>query len=149
MGADLYLESLFNPNQKKWQQPFEDAVVARNALTEGTPEYALAQEEVSQCFEKMYGVGYFRDPYNSSTLLALFGLSWWQDISPLCDDRGYLGADDAHIFLEMLTERALTFHDALVKRPAHEVDYFESEYEELRRFLSQAIELREAILCSL
>jgi len=31
--------------------------------------------------------GCFRDSYNDSDLLWKFGLSWWQDITPLHDNR--------------------------------------------------------------
>ena len=39
-----------------------------------------AQEQVLRYYDKMYQRGYFRDSYNPSNLLWLFGLSWWRDV---------------------------------------------------------------------
>jgi len=43
-------------------------------------EYAKAkalQDAVTDIYEKMYEVGYFRDSYNCSSLFNKLGLSWW------------------------------------------------------------------------
>ena len=148
MGADLYLESLFTPNYEEWSKRFDDAVTARDKLAEGSPEYEQAHERACEYFEKMYATGFFREPYNSSSLLWVFELSWWTDVGGLRPD-GYLTTAGAESLLALLAEREDTFRDNLSGFKPGDAAYFEDEYARLRDFLGQAIALKEPIRCSL
>ena len=77
MGADLYLNSVFQKNRGRYAPKFDHWVAKRNALHKaGQQEAAVrAQKQVSKYFEKMYERGYCRDSYNPSNLLWLFDLS--------------------------------------------------------------------------
>jgi hypothetical protein len=44
MGADLYIRQLFDPQYKKWQRKFYQAVAYRNRLPEDSPEREQAQK---------------------------------------------------------------------------------------------------------
>ena len=58
MGADLYIHSLFEPNQARWAPQFDEAAELRDSLTADSPERQEAQERVSECYEQMYSQGY-------------------------------------------------------------------------------------------
>ena len=75
MGADLYINSLYEPQRARWEQKFEAAVKHRDSLPADSPERDEAQIEVDHCFTQMRSQGYFRDPYNDWDLLWHFGLS--------------------------------------------------------------------------
>ena len=80
MGADLCISKVFEDNSKKYKPLFDSAVALRDSAK---PELeAQAQEIVSYFYDRMYSAGYFRDSYNSSSLFAVIGLSWWR----LADD---------------------------------------------------------------
>lgn len=149
MGADLYIESVFGRQEKEWKRPFDEAVLAREKLRPGTTEYDHAHRRVRECYERMFAAGYFRDSYNASSLLWQFGLSWWTDVTPLCDDEHYLQPAGVTKFLGLLSEREDTFHDNLSGLEPDEAAAFDDEYARLRAFLGQAIALNEPIRCSL
>ena len=116
-----------------------------------------AQKQVSKYFEKMHERGYFRDSYDSSNLLWLFNLSWWQDVSDVLAGRGgKMSPRSARRFLQMLADREPVFEANLKKvKPAKgetqvEVEeYFREKYDCLKAFLRQAIDRKESIQCSL
>jgi len=149
MGADLYIKSLFEPNQAKYAPLFEQAVARRDGLPEGSREQDAAEEEVGRCFDAMYAQGYFRDPYNDWDLLWKFGLSWWTDVIPMLDADHRLSGGQITRLLELLHEREERFEASLAELPQDERPYFRQGYEELQRFLKTAIDLNEPIDCSL
>jgi hypothetical protein len=108
-------------------------------------------------FEKMHERGYFRDSYNPSNLLWLFGLSWWQDVlEVLVDKDGKMSTKNAKRLLQMLADREPVFQANLARvKPADgetraEVEkYFRKKYERLKAFLWQAIDRKESVECSL
>jgi hypothetical protein len=116
-----------------------------------------AQKWVLKYYGKMHERGYFRDSYNSSNLLWLFDLSWWQDVlEVLVDKDGKMSPRNAERFLQMLADREPVFEAKLKKvKPAKgetqaEVEeYFRDKYERLKAFLRQAIDRKESIQCSL
>ena len=61
------------------------------------------------CYEKMYERGYFRDSYNDSALLGKFDLSWWDDVTPMLNDKSELTPEKACSFLAMLKDREQLF----------------------------------------
>ena len=101
MGADLYIRVPAEEDPSKiYRQEFDNAVAERNRLMEihgketipngdlfdptfVNPDVQAAHERVDEAYGKMYGEEnpfYFRDSYNSSSVLWTMGLSWWQDI---------------------------------------------------------------------
>jgi hypothetical protein len=158
MGADLYLRSVFQPNFDRYEPQFEDWVRRRNELQKrGKLEEAkAAQKEVETYHDRMYEHGYFRDSYNPTNLLWLFGLSWWEDIGSWLNDEGELAPDKAQAFLHLLAEREAQFETNLAGQivwedwtKAEMETYFREKYERLKVFLKEAIDRNEAIECSI
>jgi hypothetical protein len=149
MGADLYIQSINNPQRQKFQPLFEQAVARRDSLPEDSAEQQRAQEQVSHYYDQLYGAGYFRDPYNSWDLLWKFDLSWWNDVLPKLDGDGYLAPADVGWLLDELRQREGRFEQAIGELPVEDQQYFRTKYEELKGFLGSAAERSEPIYCSL
>lgn len=80
MGADLYIKKLREPTKAEWQPKFDAAVALREAAPDEAAK-ALAQKAVDEAYDHLWGGdGYFRDSYNTTSVLWRMGLSWWQDI---------------------------------------------------------------------
>jgi hypothetical protein len=134
-------------------------VAKRNALRKAGQREAAdeAQKSVLKYYDKIYERGYFRDSYNPSNLLWLFGLSWWRDVlDVLVGKDGKMSPRNAGRFLQMLADREPVFETNLKKvKPAKgetqaEVEeYFREKYDCLKAFLRQAIDRKECIECSL
>ena len=65
------------------------------------------QEKVSELYEKMYEVGYFRDSYNGSSLFWKLGLSWWAlakngEKVQLINKQGYITVRSAKLLLALV-----------------------------------------------
>lgn len=108
MGADIYLNSVYQKNHDLYQPLFREAVDERNRLNRlgDTAEAEEMQKLVDEYYDKMYEQGYFRDSYNSTSLMWLLGLSWWQPDVPyeifVPTENGWKAiADDAY---ELLSE---------------------------------------------
>ncbi len=149
MGADLYIRSLFDPGHEQWVEPFKDAVEKRDALAEGDARWRDAQRWVEECYEQMYGRGYFRDPYNDWGLLRLFELSWWTDVAALLDETQRLLPEQARGFLGTLRDRESVFEGQVARLDAEDRRYFEEQYRALQGFLRDSIERGEPIECSI
>jgi hypothetical protein len=155
VGADLYLNSVFRKHRDRYAPKFDHWVAKRKALYKAGQQEAAdrAQKQVLKYFEKMHERGYFRDSYNPSNLLWLFGLSWWQDVlEVLVDKDGKMSPRNAECFLRLLEDRESVFQASLARvKPADgetraEVEqYFRKKYERLKAFLRQAIDRRECI----
>lgn len=106
MGADLYIEPIFKENKEKYEDLFNKAVAERDKFNVlGKKEEAeKAQKEVSEYYDKMYSVGYFRDSYNGTSLLWKLGLSWWE-----CGyiKRGYISIANAKKLLKQVQSTEL------------------------------------------
>lgn len=84
MGADIYLNSVYKANHAIWQPLFNEAVEERDRLQAlgDTAEAKEMQTLVEEYYDKMYERGYFRDSYNSTSLMWLLDMSWWQPDVP-------------------------------------------------------------------
>jgi hypothetical protein len=159
MGADLYLNSVFQKHRDRYAPKFDHWVAKRNALEKAGQQEAAdrAQKWVLKYYGKMHERGYFRNSYNGSNVLWLFDLSWWRDASDvLVGKGGKMSPRNAKRFLQMLADREPVFEANLKKvKPAKgetraEVEeYFRDKYERLKSFLRQAIDRKESIQCSL
>jgi hypothetical protein len=87
MGADLYLNSVYNANNAIWQPKFRAAVDERDRLRKqgDDTEADAMQVLVSEYYDKLNEVGYYRDSYNSTGFIRLLGLSYWQPDVPYRD----------------------------------------------------------------
>ena len=80
MGADLYIRKLQAPVKAEWQPKFDAAVAQRNAAKDDASR-AAAQKLVDEAYDHIWGGDhYFRDSYNSTSVLHRLGLSWWNDM---------------------------------------------------------------------
>jgi hypothetical protein len=105
--------------------------------------------------------GYFRDSYNHSSVLWTLGLSWWQDVASMLNDRSELEGDNLVKFRNMVKDAAQHFPETLkdlqLKNLSAEGenpiqswhDYYVSQKILLLAFLGRAIELNTGIDCSL
>lgn len=163
MGADLYIKKLTDKAKKDYQHQWDEAVKLRNDYrTNADPRLEAAQAEVSRIYDLMYSVesGYYRDCYNSNSLLNTIGYSWWRDIGKMTDEDGNMSVENAKLFLEMVKGSTFDFKTleqckkifSDVKTEEGYNLYKQSMVErrnELIQFLELAISLEEPIYCSL
>jgi len=190
MGADLYINKLFKANSEVHRPAFEAAVAERDACKqqvdacgqkyvcarkphtrkkwlakqdEWRVKQAAAQEIVSQEYDAMHDVGYFRDSYNATDLLWVLGLSWWGNVTPMLNKAGNLRGDKLLEFREMVAKRRVptTARLAAYLEKQHAcVDdgensvaewrkFFTEKRKRLLAFLDEAIRLKAPVVCSL
>jgi hypothetical protein len=156
MGADLYINSIFNPNMQKYSPKFEKAVKDRSSYKEGTTLYEQAQKKVERYYDLMYAVGYFRDSYNASSLLNALGLSWWQNVIPMLDKEQCLNLTAIKKFKGMVKKAKLSTIDAdwvinnYAGGPVEEwQQYFIEKKGMLLAYLDKALKEKSKIYCSL
>jgi hypothetical protein len=154
MGADLYLDSLYRPQQARYEPLFRHWVQVRDAATDAKAK-RRAQGLVCRYYAQLYRRGYFRDSYNASNLLALFELDWWRDIGDQLTADDELLPDQAAALLATLQAREPRFRRNLVQlelEPGESrrtvVRYFCRKYRTLCAFLDEAIRRQEPISCS-
>jgi hypothetical protein len=162
MGADLYIEKIHHPLMQKYGPLFEAAVQRRNSLPPKSREAETAQEEVTKYYGLMYSEGYFRDSYNVTNVLNRLGLSWWEDVIPLCTKNRKLRHDKLRKFRDMVVSAKLalpskedlekqcgTIDDTGENSLSEWHKYFVGKQAALIVFLNKAIELNSAVYCSL
>ena|SRR5579859_2672101 len=162
MGADLYIEKIHQPLAAKYEPLFSEAVRRRDSLPKNSKETEAAQREVTKYFDLMYSAGYFRDSYNATSVLWRLGLSWWEDVIPLCTQKHELKWDKLRKFRDMVanaelklpTREEIEKHGGIVEDQGRDSlaewhSYFTEKRANLLAFLDQAIELNTAIRCSL
>jgi len=179
MGADLYVDKVFKQDPridvvgKKLDQVRENMRNLPDDIPDDvTKRYERREKALldahSRICDKMYCVdgGYFRDSYNSSNLLWVLGLNYWQWLGGFVDGKGFLHPQHTRIILKKIESRPVT--ETRLKRhlknrkielgknnkPADEefkewLDYFVEKRERLIRFLKIAIEADSPILCSI
>jgi hypothetical protein len=108
----------------------------------------------------MYEHGYFRDSYNSTSVMQRLGLSWWADISKMCDKDGNLSVEKS-IELKAIVEKRPVKLVSDVKElkdmncnvdgpdPVGEWNqYWIKKKQNFLDFLDEAIRLHQPIYCS-
>jgi len=155
MGADLYIESVYEENRKLREPEFEAAKKRRDEAPEG-PARQAAQDEVEAALDAMYSVGYFRDSYNQTSLLWRVGLSWWQDVGERLTEDGKIPLDYAEELIEVFRNTELRPFDETEKTaiadPEDEegwMKYFEEKRDAFIALLEKSIELNEPIYASI
>ena len=174
MGADIYLSSKFDKNFDEVQKEIDEV----KRLFESTSKQTLLDvadgededklmEALRPLFDKQYSIGYFRDSYNSSSLLGQLGLSWWQDISPRLEDC-YLPVEDCKWLLDEINNNRLgenpreepvmskilslfgsNASESAVELDAERLEYFVKKKIAFSNLLKDAIELNEPLYCSI
>lgn len=156
MGADIYLESKFRKNHDLYKEKFEKAVTARDMETNPLERNRL-QILVSEYFDKMYSEGYFRDSYNPSSFMAVIDLSWWVDVVPMLNKKGYLPIKNTRKLLKMIEDRPMTDDRIEAHMKKHNIHtekvewkkFFKKQHEEFRALLQESIDLKEPLRMSL
>jgi hypothetical protein len=145
VGADLYIQSLFEPNHDRERERFNEYVARRNrATTSG--EKAKWQKKVSEYHGRMYDTGYYRDSYNDSNLLWKLGLDYWVWFAGFLDENGELQPDKAELVLGEIESRKHLLDEI---EPEDEQEYFREKYDDFTAFLRIAIENDVPIRCSI
>jgi hypothetical protein len=145
MGADLYIESLFKANNKRYSARFEEAVRRRDrAKTENAKD--AHQQKVDEYYGRMYEVGYYRDSYNDSNLFWKLGLDYWVWFAGFLDKERLLHPDKAELALGEIESRKHLLDEI---EPDEEQQYFREKYDDLTAFLRTAIEMDEPVQCSI
>lgn len=148
MGADLYVEDVFQPQYQAWSKKFDRALQQFHHAVDA-PDKDRLDQEVDHCYFQMYAAGYFRDSYNDYCLLWQYGLSWWEDVIPLLDEQNYLTPANAEVFTHLLKERRGTFEQNLAALTKELQTYFRERAAKLNAFLAEAARKSHAIKCSL
>lgn len=112
MGADLYIDSIYQPHHKLYEEEMNDAGKVLNHARESflwleideMEEFIrVASIHYDEVWAKAHAKGYYRDSYNPWCLLSCLGLSWSVDVRSLCTYLGYLpvyGAEKFRVLLE-------------------------------------------------
>lgn len=91
--------------------------------------------------------GYFRDAYNSGSILWKYELSWWTDIGELQDKKGNISVANAKKFLKMLDDKK--FEENIKSESKGEQKEYREGAKLLKRFLGIAIAEKSVIEASL
>ena len=159
MGADLYIRSLSGECRRKNHRNFKRWVAKRDLAIDDTRK-KVCQDKVSLYHDKMYERGYFRDSYNSTSLMWRLGLSWWEDIGKMLDKDGNLTVEKALELKAIVRAKPLKLVANLKELkdmhcntegldPVKEWnDYYIQKKKDFIDFLDEAIRLRQPIYCS-
>lgn len=162
MGADLYIEKIHRPLLRQYGPLFEATVRLRDSLPPKSREFKTAQKEVIRYYDLMYSEGCFRDSYNVTNVLNHLGLSWWNDVIPLCNDDKKLHPDKVREFRDRVASARLKLPSKsdIVKEGgtveskgenslAEWHRHFTEKHATLVKFLDTAIRTQSSIHCSL
>lgn len=171
MGADIYIQyPEAEAERDALHEQFLTVVKARDQSPRGSEEFKRLAEQGTALYDQMYTNNpyYFRDSYNSSSLLWLLNLSWWTDVGALLkqydgnppdtedeDREPLLSVEGIRVFLRKV--EALHLTDAQVRKVAHDwegetfdsmMTYFTEKRQRLIDFLNRAIDLDCPLYCS-
>tara|TARA_R100000353_G_scaffold165176_1_gene126195 strand:+ start:38 stop:499 length:462 start_codon:yes stop_codon:yes gene_type:complete len=153
MGADVYLEKAYDKKYADHKETL-DSFPKANSDVELTE---VQRKHMSDIYDDLYKQGdvYFRDSYNSGSVLWAMNLSWWDDILPMCDDEGYLDADGIRKFLDMVEDAPLHVSQGFQEHMPSEwtyddaLEYLQEEQNLLISFLKKALDTNDRLSCSL
>ncbi|HZQ20436.1 MAG TPA: hypothetical protein VFA90_17210 [Terriglobales bacterium] len=88
MGADLFIKARFDRTFNSDMPSPEKSVQSKAPSSAPCGMHAL--QPTARPNEPVFSEAYFRDSYNLTSVLWTLGLSWWQDVLPLLDERNEL-----------------------------------------------------------
>ena len=151
MGADLYMNDAYKKREKKLAPQIQEALDNRKA----NPDDEDAHQKAMDLYDKLYTKDvYFRDSYNSGSLMWSLGLSWWEDVQELIDNEGDLHPLQIQKLLNIIKSREVSVsNDFKADMPDEWTDedalqYFNEQRDALVSFLQQAIDTNDTIGCS-
>ena len=159
MGADIYYNS---PKFLEKDMLFEKWARIPNSSEAKKEEAHLLWKKAYNEFDE--SGDYFRDSYNSSSLLNIIGLSWWRDVIPMLDEEGQLPIIHAMRLWKMIEKSPIVRET--IKARMEEVsfgekeelsdkeldewyDYFVEKKATFMKMLDRSIENNNPLLCSL
>ncbi|MEM3452114.1 MAG: hypothetical protein QW835_00610 [Candidatus Hadarchaeum sp.] len=160
MGAELYIESIFNDAYRRWAPIFERLVIVRDRAISRGEDAEEIQLQIRKVYNRMYPrSGYFCDNYNGTCLLWRLGLSWWEDVDPLVKD-GYLYTNEIRKLICMVKKAKWIDLNEYVKEYSLQIDdkdnspdaweiYFLGKKRHLLSLLNRALRIGEPILVSI
>ena len=151
MGADLYMNDAYKKREKKLAPQIQEALDNRKA----NPDDEDAHQKAMDLYDKLYTKDvYFRDSYNSGSLMWSLGLSWWEDVQELIDNEGDLHPLQIQKLLNMIESRDVSVsNDFKADMPDEWTDedalkYLNEQLDSLVSFLQKAIDTNDTIGCS-
>jgi hypothetical protein len=91
--------------------------------------------------------GYFRDAYNSGSILQKFGLSWWVDIGKLQDKEGVISLAGVKKFRAMLKDEVL--EENIKAFGVGDQKHYRAGAKLLKKYLDDTITQKDSIEASL
>ncbi len=145
MGADLYMN-------KAYDQRIEEYRASLNGLGKRP-----SPEELEPYYDKIFKQGdvYFRDSYNSRSVMWAMDMSWWDDVLPMLDQEGNLSHEDTLKLINMITDAPLNVSKDFLENIPDEwtiddaQNYLKVKKQMLVSFLIRAVETRDTVGCSL
>jgi len=151
MGADLYMNDAYKKREKKLAPQIQEALDNRKA----NPDDEDANQKAMDLYDKLYTKDvYFRDSYNSGSLMWSLGLSWWEDVQELIDNEGDLHPLQIQKLLNIIKSREVSVsNDFKADMPDEWTDedalkYLNEQLDSLVSFLQKAIDTNDTIGCS-
>ena len=151
MGADLYMNDAYKKREKKLAPQIQEALDNRKA----NPDDEDAHQKAMDLYDKLYTKDvYFRDSYNSGSLMWSLGLSWWEDVQELIDNEGDLHPLQIQKLLNIIKSREVSVsNDFKADMPDEWTDedalkYLNEQRDSLMSFLQTAIDTNDTIGCS-
>ena len=71
MGIDIYVDEIFDANQKKHQAAFDEAVAEREKASDKAERDRL-WKKVSEAYDAMFAVGYLRENYHGGPYVTRY-----------------------------------------------------------------------------
>ncbi len=104
MGADLYLESIWNPFESDLEKRIEKLLPATIPR-----DVQAIMDAANRVFDEMRASGgYYRNGYNTGDVMWAMGLSWPGTVSPMLDKDRRLPIKQARELIAMIEARLFT-----------------------------------------
>ena len=145
MGADLYMNKAYDKRMEEHRASLDD--LGKHP----------SHEELEPLYDKIYKQGdvYFRDSYNSGSVMWAMGMSWWDDVVPMLDEDGNLSHEDTLKLVNKITDAPINVSADFLENMPDEwtIDdaqkYLREEQQKLVGFLMRAVETDDTVGCSL
>ena len=145
MGADLYMN-----------KAYDQRIAEHKASLDGLGERPLPGE-LKPYYDMIFKQGdvYFRDSYNSRSVMWAMDMSWWDDVLPMLDQEGNLSHEDTLKLINMITDAPLNVSSDFLENMPDEwtiddaQNYLREKKLMLISFLMRAVETDDTVGCSL